>query len=250
MPLTISRQKTNIVGIYELEQIHQLVNATPLIHVSLNVPNSPFPLALPMIGQMGSFERPSADIGDPLDLYVHGYVTGRMFNTGRNAPDPGLPVCVSASHVDGLVLAMSAFHSSYNYRSAVLFGHATLVQDPDEKLYALELITNSIVPGRWPNSRLPPTNAELQSTSVLKIKIASGSMKYRDGSTEDEKADMQDESVMNSVWSGVIPMYQAYREPVPSAYNRADVPDYIKDFVTETDKDNKEYCVNAINNPR
>lgn len=211
----------------------------------MNVPSSPYPVILPMIGHMGSFERPSASIGDPLHLYIHGWVSGRMFNTGRGAGDQGVPVSVSASHVDGLVLALSAFNSSYNYRSAVLFGHATLVQDPEEKLYALELITNSVVPGRWKNSRLPPTNGELQSTSVLKVKIDSGSYKARTGSTGDDKADMENEQARSTVWSGVIPTYQAVLDPIASTYNKVDLPEYISDFVSETGKENKEYSISA-----
>lgn len=231
---------------YALRQIHELINTTHLLHVSMNVPNSPFPTTLPMIGQMGSFERPSADLGDPLDLYIHGYATSRMFNNGRNADSEGMPVCISASHVDGLVLALSAFNSSYNYRSVVLFGHATIVEDPEEKLYALELVTNSVVPGRWANSRLPPTKAELTTTGVLKVKIASGSLKFRDGGAKDDKHDLDNEAAVNSVWTGVLPLHQSFGVAVPSPYNRVDdIPKYISEYTTEFSKDNEEYSRSA-----
>ncbi|XWW98812.1 hypothetical protein V2A60_006815 [Cordyceps javanica] len=237
-------------GVYALEKIHELVNASHLIHLSMNVPDSPFPVTLPMIGQMGSFDRPSASLGDPLDLYVHGWVTGRMFNTSRDAggnTPPGVPVCVSAAHLDGLVLSLSAFNSSYNYRSVVLFGHASLVTDADEKLYALRLITDSVVPGRWDQSRQPPTGAELQSTSVLRVKIASGSLKARDGETGDDKHDMENDQARDSIWTGVVPVHQAFGEPVPSSYNRVrETPSYITDYAKELTKDNGEYAVNAI----
>lgn len=202
-----------------------------------------------MIGQMGSFERPSADLGDPLDLYVHGFVSSRLFNTGRDAGDKGVPVCVSASHVDGLVLAMSAFHSSYNYRSAILFGHATIVTDPEEKLYALELVTNSVVPGRWNNSRLPATSAELSSTGVLRIKIASGSLKYRVGQGDDDKKDKQDEKTVGSIWSGVIPMHSSFGEPVPSPYNTIAVPEYITEYTNDYSTNNEKYARETANKP-
>lgn len=237
-----------IAGVYALEKIHELVNTSPLIHLSMNVPDSPFPVTLPMIGQMGSFERPSASLGDPLDLYVHGWVSGRMFNTGRDAADPGVPVCVSVAHVDGLVLSLSAFNSSYNYRSVTLFGHASLVTDPEEKLYALKLITDSVVPGRWDNSRQPPTKAELQSTSVLRVKVTSGSLKARDGETGDDKHDLENEEVLNSVWTGVVPVYSVFSEPVASTYNRVKTtPEYITDYATEVTTVNKDYAVNAVN---
>ncbi|ATY66696.1 FMN-binding split barrel [Cordyceps militaris] len=229
-------------GVYALEQIHGLVNASHLIHLSMAVPDSPFPVTLPMIGQMGSFARPSASLGDPLDLYLHGWVSGRMFHLGSS-----LPVCVSVAHLDGLVLSLSAFNSSYNYRSAVLFGHAALVTDPDEKLYALRLITDSVVPGRWDRSRLPPTAAELQSTAVLRVTIASGSFKARDGETGDDKHDMENELLRESVWTGVVPVHQVFGEPVPSSYNKVDkTPAYITEYAKETTKDNSEYAVNAI----
>lgn len=245
-PATNTRN-LHLQGVYALRKIHELVNASHFIHLSFNVPDSPFPATLPMIGQMGSFARPSADLGDPLDLYIHGYVTGRMFNRGRDGGAEGIPVCASASHMDGLVLSLSAFNSSYNYRSVVLFGHATLVTDPDEKLYALELITDSVVPGRWKNSRQPPTSAELQSTSVLKVRIASGSLKFRDGSTSDDKHDMENDAARGDVWAGVVPVHQVFGEPQPSSYNRVEkVPSYISEYAAEVTKTNEEYANNAI----
>ncbi|KAJ6437795.1 flavin-nucleotide-binding protein [Purpureocillium lavendulum] len=232
-------------GVYALEKIHSLINGTQLLHVSFNPPGSPFPVTLPMIGQMGSFDRPSASLGDPLDLYIHGYVSARMFNVGRDAGAEGVPVCIAASHVDGLVLAVSAFNHSYNYRSAVLFGHAYLVTDEAEKLYAMELITDSVVPQRWRNSRLPPTGAELQSTSLLRIKIASGSAKFRDGGVVDDKHDLENEDALNSVWTGVVPIWSTMGEPIPSGHNRVDLPKYASEFFDEFSKDNKELALSA-----
>ena len=209
-----------------------------------------------MIGQMGSFDRPSASLGDPMDLYIHGYVSSRLFNLGRDASktkdgqteEPeGLPVCCAVSHVDGLVLALSAFNHSYNYRSAVLFGHAVMVEDEAERLYAMELITNSVVPDRWKNSRLPPTGAELQSTSLLRVRIASGSAKFRDGGVSDDKHDLENEDALNSVWTGVVPIYSSMGEPIPSPHNRIDLPAYANDFIKDFNEENKTYCVEAVN---
>ncbi|KAF5134606.1 hypothetical protein E5D57_005241 [Metarhizium anisopliae] len=251
--LEYPKDATNLVnrkgdrGIYALEKIHSLINSSQLIHVSFNVPNSPFPVTLPMIGQMGSFDRPSADLGDPLDLYIHGYVSSRLFNLGRGAGEDGMPVSCAVSHVDGLILALSAFNHSYNYRSALLFGHASLVEDQEEKLYAMELITNSVVPDRWKNSRLPPTNAEMQSTSILKVKIASGSAKYRDGGVSDDKHDLENEDALNTVWTGVVPIYSTMSEPIPGPYNRVDLPPYAKEFFDEFSAENKKQSLDAAN---
>ncbi|KAI9151803.1 flavin-nucleotide-binding protein [Paramyrothecium foliicola] len=250
--LQYPKDATNLVkrhgerGKYELETIHKLINSSQLLHVSFNPPDSPFPVILPMIGQMGSFERPSAELGDPLELYLHGYVSSRMMNLGRKSEGEGMPVCIAASHVDGLVLSLSAFNHSYNYRSAVLFGHAKLVEEPAEKLYAMEIITDSVVPGRWNDTRLPPTNAEMQSTSILRVKIASGSAKIRDGGCSDEKEDLGDEQLVASKWTGVLPVHQSYGEPIPGPYNQIDTPEYITDFVKTSNSENQDYSIEAV----
>lgn len=185
-----------------------------------------------MIGTMGSFENKSAGLGDYLDLYLHGYVSHRIMNTARGANgEEGMPVTVAASHADGLVLALSAFSHSYNYRSAVLFGHATSVEDEAEKLYAMEIITNKVLPGRWDHTRLPLTKTEVKSTGILKVRIASGSAKIRTGQVSDERKDMKDEDALNSIWTGVVPVYQAAGEPVPGPYNRVDVPEHVSGYV-------------------
>ncbi|KAK4242737.1 hypothetical protein C8A03DRAFT_28967 [Achaetomium macrosporum] len=249
---------------YALETIHQIVNSCPMLHVSFQPPNSHFPAVLPMIGQMGSFARPSADLGDVLDLYLHGYVSSRMMNMARNnnnnnhpsSPDAsqqqqqeeekGLPVTICASHLDGLVLALTPNSHSYNYRSAVLFGHATLVTDPAEKLYAMELITNSVAPQRWQNTRVPPNAAEMQSTSVLRVRIASGSAKIRSGGPHDDRGDMEDEALLDRVWTGVVPVYSVMGDPVAGEYNRVkEVPGYLESWRREANKDAEELAREA-----
>lgn len=239
---------------YALETIHRLINSSQIVNVAFSNPeSSPFPVVLPMIGQMGSFDRPSADIGDPLDLYIHGYVSARMFNVTRTAEKEGeeeedkkgLPVTISASHVDALILATSGFNHSYNYRSVVLFGYATLVEDDEEKKYALELITNGLVPQRWQKTRQPPTKAEMTSTSVLKVRITSGSAKIRDGGVLDDKHDLQNEEAQNSVWTGVLPIYSTVGEPIPTSYNKVEVPSNVSDFVKDYNAENKDYALTA-----
>ncbi|KXH65939.1 flavin-nucleotide-binding protein [Colletotrichum salicis] len=244
---------------YALHIIHTIINTSSILHVSFNDPSpssSPFPTILPMLGQMGSFARPSADEGDVLDLYLHGYVSSRLINISRqpngasSTPDtanppppppppppspPGLPVCIAASHLDGLVLALTPNAHSYNYRSAILYGHATLVSDPAERLYAMQLITDGVVPGRWAASRVPPNKGEMASTSVLKVRIATGSAKIRQGPPGDDKGDKGDEEVTGRVWTGVVPVYQVLGEPVAGPYNEVEeVPGYLGEYVRET----------------
>ncbi|CAJ2505405.1 Uu.00g127990.m01.CDS01 [Anthostomella pinea] len=237
---------------YALETIHQIVNTCPILHVSFAAPDSPFPTMLPMIGQMGSFARPSADTGDVLELYLHGYVSSRLMNLARKADDNGsaeangLPITIGASHVDGLVLSLTPNSHSYNYRSATLFGQAVPVTDVAEKLYAMQLITEGIVRGRWAGTRVPPNGAEMQSTSVLRVSIAAGSAKVRTGMPSDDRADMEDGALLDRVWTGVVPVHYAMGEPMPSPYNRVEkVPAYLEEFRTGFNDDAVEGAVEA-----
>jgi uncharacterized protein len=170
-----------------------------------------------------------------------------MNTTRASEEGGGLPISVSASHLDGLVLALTPNSHSYNYRSAVLFGHATIVTSVEEKLYAMELITDSIVPGRWPNSRVPPNAAEMQSTSVLRVRIVTGSAKIRTGTPHDERRDLEDEELKARVWTGVVPAFQTFGTPVPGPYNVIEqVPDYLEGYRLAANEDARTYAVEAI----
>ncbi|KAM5343643.1 hypothetical protein ACJ41O_012180 [Fusarium nematophilum] len=256
---TIKRYKVH--GVYELENVHRIVNTCPILHISFNSPSQPFPVVLPMIGQMGSFDRPSASLDDPLDLYLHGYVSSRIMNLSKATQSPdegetvgesdeGMPVCVAASHIDGLVLTLASYSHNYNYRSAVLFGYATIVETEAEKLYAMELITNSVVPDRWRHTRLPPLPAEMQSTNILKVRIVSASAKVSAGQAHDEPHDMKNENMLDSTWTGVLPIYQTVGDPVPSSYSRIGVPGYIEEFSKESNDERKQLSLNAAQGER
>ncbi|XXG95541.1 hypothetical protein Hte_001805 [Hypoxylon texense] len=249
---------------YALETIHSIVNTCPIVHVSFTVPDSPFPTILPMIGQMGSFARPSADTGDVLELYLHGYVSSRIINMSRKAngsssgesssagqeEEEGLPICVAASHVDGLVLALTPNSHSYNYRSAVLFGRAAPVTDAAEKLYAMELITDGVARDRWRHTRVPPNAAEMQSTSVLRVRIAAGSAKVRSGMPNDDRADREDGALLDRVWTGVVPIHYAMGEPLPGPYNRVEqTPQYLDEFRMDFNRDSKDAALEAATKP-
>jgi uncharacterized protein len=136
-------------------------------------------------------------------LYLHGSVAARSV---RAAGDQ--TVCVTVTHVDGLVLARSAFHHSVNYRSAVIYGIPRLVTDPEEKLHGLNTIVDHLVPGRSGGSR-PPNRKELVATSVLALPLTEASVKSRSGGANDDEQDLD-----LPYWTGVIPLRVVAEEPV------------------------------------
>lgn len=206
-----------------------------------------------MIGKMGLFPDDEARGESAFSCYLHGYVTSRLMKLAVEAVargDEGLPVCVAATKVDGFVLSLTPNTHSYNYRSAVLQGHAAIVADDEEKLWAMRLITNSVVPGRWENTRTPPDGAEMQSTRVLKVKVASASGKVRAGMPSDEKKDLRREEVLDRVWTGVIPVHEEFGEPQVSSYNRVSkVPAQVLDFIQKGNDVRKQFACDAANNP-
>ena len=250
--IAIAVQESYLTGqaTYDLGAIHSIINSSSVLHVSFSPePSDPFPVILPMIGVMGSFQYPSAGIDEPLDCYLHGYVSSRIMRLAKASPQ-GLPICVAATKVDGLVLALTPNSHSYNYRSAVLHGYASLVESVEEKVWAMELITNSVVPNRWANSRIPPDGAEMQSTNVLRVKVVSGSGKIRDGGPHDEAKDTTREDVTESTWIGVVPVVETFCQPVASATNKVGkVPEYIASYVAETNAKNEEYAQSAARLP-
>lgn len=140
----------------------------------------------------------------------------------------------------------SPFSHSYNYRSVVLFGYATPVTDKEEKLWAMQLITNSVVPGRWDQTRLPPDGGEVSSTSILRVRIVSGSGKIRDGGPKDEKKDLERDDIVDTVWTGVVPISQTLGVPVAGKTNRVtDVPGYLQTFIDDENETSEKYVVEA-----
>lgn len=158
------------------------------------------------------------------DIYLHGYVSGRVFRhaskDGEEEEGTGLPMTISASLLDGLVLALSPFHNSCNYRSAIATGHATLVTSEAERLYAMRRITDNLIPGRWAASRSPPTAAELKSTSILKVRVAGASAKVRVGGPSEDRADLKDVGLREGTWTGVVPAWVQWGDLVEGAENR------------------------------
>ncbi|KAJ5525882.1 flavin-nucleotide-binding protein [Penicillium frequentans] len=251
--LTYPKRSSNTVNrynnraTYDLGAIHSIINESQVLNVSFNPgPEDPFPTILPMIGQMGSFQYPSADINEPLECYLHGYVSSRIMNLARSNEGEGLPICIASSKVDGLVLSLTPNSHSYNYRSVVLHGYAKLVTDEDEKLWAMKLITNSVVADRWDNTRVPPDRAEMSSTVILRVNVVDGSGKIRSGPPGDERKDTERDDVTGRVWTGVVPVYETFGVPVASEGNQvSEVPGHIAEFITKRNEQNRALAERA-----
>jgi uncharacterized protein len=179
-------------GAYERETIDAILDETLISHVGFVHDGQP--VVIPTL---------HARLGDR--LYLHGSAASRMLRTLAK----GVPVCATATLVDGLVLARSAFHHSVNYRSVVVFGTATLMDPGEETVKVLELFTEKLVPGRWADVR-PPTRQELKGTKVLSLPLDEASAKVRTGPPIDE-----DEDYDLPVWAGVLPLATEVAEPQP-----------------------------------
>ncbi len=141
-------------------------------------------------------------------LYIHGSAASRMLRTLTD----GVPVCVTVTLLDGLVLARSAFHHSMNYRSVVILGNAVEVAGADERLVALEAIVEHIRSGRWREVR-SPSPQELRATSVLRLALDEVSAKVRSGPPLDDADDLA-----QGCWAGVIPLRLVAGAPVPDPH--------------------------------
>jgi hypothetical protein len=122
--------------------------------------------------------------------------------------------------VDGLVLALTPNNHSYNYRSAILHGFAAPVTALDEKLWAMEQITNAVVADRWAHTRVPPNKTEMTSTQILRVRVVDASAKVRHGTAHDDRGDMKNEELRANTWIGVVPTWMVYGAPIASEENR------------------------------
>ncbi len=157
------------------------------------------------------------------NLYIHGSAASRMLRR----VDEGIAVCVTVTLLDGLVLARSIFNHSMNYRSVVILGTAHAVNDPKEKLEALRLLSEHILPGRWVESR-QPDEKELKATLVMRLPIEEFSAKVRQGPVEDDEEDYA-----FSTWAGVIPLKMVAGEPIDDArlMPGVKVPEYARAYI-------------------
>jgi nitroimidazol reductase NimA-like FMN-containing flavoprotein (pyridoxamine 5'-phosphate oxidase superfamily) len=196
-------------GHYDPETVYNILDSGFVCHVGFQVDGQPYVIPT-NYGRAGD------------TLYLHGSAASRMLKT----LSAGVPVCVTVTHVDGLVLARSAFHHSVNYRSVVILGTARLVEDPPEKMEALRIFTEHIMKGRWNDVR-QPTELELKATTVLALPLKEVSAKVRTGGPVDDEADYA-----LPVWAGVLPLETVAKEPAPDVQRKNDppVPDYLKNY--------------------
>lgn len=194
-------------GAYDAETVYAILDEAYLCHVGVVVDGSP--IVIPTL---------HARIGD--HLVLHGSPASRMLRTATTQE-----ICVTATLVDGFVLARSAFHHSINYRSVVVLGRPEVVPD-EEKAATLDALVEKLVPGRIPFLR-PMTEREVRSTSVIRLPLDEASAKIRTGPPGDDEEDYD-----LPIWAGVVPVGTVYGPPETDPAMRMDVavPDHVADF--------------------
>jgi len=196
-------------AVYDRETAYRILDEGFLCHVGFTVDGQPYVIPT-------SYGRKDAN------LYIHGSAASRMLRQMKD----GVPVCVTVTLLDGLVLARSIFNHSMNYRSVVILGKAMLVDHPEEKLVALRVLSDHILPGRWEDIR-QPNERELKATSVLRLPIEEFSAKVRSGPPIDDEEDMT-----FPTWAGVIPLEMNAGKPIndPKLDPAREVPAYAKKY--------------------
>jgi nitroimidazol reductase NimA-like FMN-containing flavoprotein (pyridoxamine 5'-phosphate oxidase superfamily) len=196
-------------GAYDKETIYGILDDALIGHVGFVVDDSPF--VIPMV---------SARAGDK--LLLHGSTASRLMRHLATEAE----VCVTVTHLDGLIVARSVFDSSMNYRSVVILGRARPITDLDEKLEAMRVITEHLLPGRWAEARHPNAQ-ELKATTIIEIPLDEGSAKVRTGPPQDDEGDSGAGS-----WAGEIPIRPVTLDPIPDPALDPEVPipDSVKNF--------------------
>ncbi|PYX83926.1 MAG: pyridoxamine 5'-phosphate oxidase family protein [Acidobacteria bacterium] len=196
-------------AVYEREAAYRILDEGFICHVGFSLEGQPFVIPT-------SYGR----AGD--NLYLHGSVASRMLRAMKE----GVPVCVTVTLVDGLVLARSVFNHSMNYRSVVVLGRAAAVEDSAEKTEALRALTEHIVPGRWAGAR-QPNERERKATLVMRVPITEFSAKVRTGPPIDDEEDYS-----FPTWAGVIPLEMVAQTPVPDPKLDRGVaaPSYVRKY--------------------
>jgi hypothetical protein len=194
-------------GRYDRATVHRILDEGLVCHVGFVADGQPF--VVPM-----GFGR------DGERLILHGSVASRLL--GRLTD--GVPVCVTVTHVDGLVFARSGFHSSMNYRSVMVLGTARELADPEEKARALDALIEHLAPGRSRETR-PMSAKELAATRVLELPLAEVSAKVRTGPPHDPDQDLE-----LPIWAGVVPLttVPGAPEPAPDLAEGIDTPEAVR----------------------
>ena len=196
-------------AVYDRAAAYQILDEGFICHVGFVVDSHPFVIPTGY-GRAGD------------NLYIHGSAASRMLRR----IDQGVPVCVTVTLLDGLVLARSIFNHSMNYRSVVVLGTAVAVEDPKEKLEALRLLSEHILPGRWAESR-QPNEREIKATLVMRLPITEFSAKVRQGPPVDDEDDYG-----FPTWAGVIPLEIVAGTPIndPRLDPQTPVPSYTRGY--------------------
>ena len=196
-------------AVYDRAAVYQILDEGFLCHVGFVADGQPFVIPT-------SYGRKNDN------LYIHGSAASRMLRT----LDQGVPVCVTVTLLDGLVLARSIFNHSMNYRSVVVLGKAVAVTDSQEKLEALRALSEHILPGRWDEVR-QPNERELKATLVMRLPIEEFSAKVRQGPPVDDAEDYS-----FPTWAGVIPLEMVAGEPISDAKLEPgrEAPEYARHY--------------------
>ena len=186
---------------YDKAVVHSILDEGLLCHVGFAAEGQPYVI-------------PTLYARDDERLYLHGSAVSRMLKTLAE----GVDVCVTVTLVDAYVLARSAFHHSMNYRSVVVLGRAQLVTDHAERMHALHVLTNHIVPNRWEEVR-EPNELEMRQTAVLTLALEEVSAKIRVGEPKDDEEDYA-----LPVWAGTVPIATQMGQPIDDGRVRPEVP--------------------------
>lgn len=197
-------------GDYDTDTISSILDEALICHLGF-VTEEGYPVVIPTIHARSG-----------TTLYLHGSPASRMLRSVKNGAD----VCVTVTLLDGLVLARSVFHHSMNYRSVVVFGKPREVTDADEKMRALEVITEHVAHGRWVDAR-HPNDKEFKGTTVLALEIDETSAKARTGPPGDD-----DEDYELPIWAGVVPVTTTFGPAIPDPLltDGVDPPGYVTDY--------------------
>ncbi len=198
-------------GHYDAEIIYSILDKDFICQIGFVYDD--YPVVIPTIyGRKGN------------TLYFHGASVSRLLVTMET-----VPVSINVTQTEGIVLARSAFHHSLNYHSVTVFGQASLVTDMDERMEALKVISDQIIPLRWDEVRLPNAK-EMKATKVLKLEISEASAKIRTGPPKDEKEDYE-----LDIWAGVLPIEKRFGKAIADPELKMDlpIPDSVKNLVNK-----------------
>lgn len=196
-------------AVYDRDVVNRILDDGFICHVGFIIDGQPFVIPT-------SYGRHD-DV-----LYIHGSAASRMLRYASS----GIPVCVTVTLLDGLVLARSIFNHSMNYRSVVILGTATAIEDRDQKLAALRLLSEHLVPGRWRDAR-QPNEKELKATTIIRVLIREFSAKVREGGVIDDEEDYA-----FPVWAGVLPLNVVPGDPIGDSrlLEGIEIPDYARNY--------------------